>query len=534
MKKKTGMIIGAIGVVLILFVVIAVVAQKGSRERGNSNYNVTVDNNVSDNTGASGRRAMPDGYIMKNKESLELGVPDTELDPQTVYSNLTYIPEMFYGNYRLRGGSEAAEKFGAESQYFTWTRNGEEIEFTKLPFEIRAGKATMTNMVNYIEEYNWMKLSFMHRYGENQCSSDAVLCAYTIDGNKLILKVLDSFEVDKETKKITYSFSDVTWEYTFAFSGRSLTLSTDDSSVTLTTGLDPYGTYDYFYVGNYRSPDSRSIDGIDEILFRYDSEDGDSRAYFRMADGESSHKSIVVLEENGLLTFTLALEESAKTYQFVYFYGGNDGLVLTDGVNTYYYNDTYEDRNKHILSDYLTEDQAEKLEELSDAQVESIVKKKENLMEDLAKAFNDAGIKVTVDEESGELAMDASVLFGGDSAELTVDGKAFLNKFVDAYTSIIFSEKYEGFVSKTVVEGHTAPVSGSTYESGLPLSEERAENVKNYCVSAETGIDTSKLAANLEAVGYSNSRPVIDADGNIDRAASRRVSFRFIINLDQE
>ena len=109
-----------------------------------------------------------------------------------------------------------------------------------------------------------------------------------------------------------------------------------------------------------------------------------------------------------------------------------------------------------------------------------------------------------------------------------------MNKFVDAYTSIIFSEKYEGFVSKTVVEGHTAPVSGSTYESGLPLSEERAENVKNYCVSAETGIDTSKLAANLEAVGYSNSRPVIDADGNIDRAASRRVSFRFIINLDQE
>ena len=155
-------------------------------------------------------------------------------------------------------------------------------------------------------------------------------------------------------------------------------------------------------------------------------------------------------------------------------------------------------------------------------------------MEDLAKAFNDAGIKVTVDEKSGELAMDSSVLFGGDSAVLTTEGKTFLNKFVDVYTSIVFSDKYEGFVSKTMVEGHTAPVSGSTYESGLPLSEQRANNVKDYCVSSETGVDTSKLATNLEAIGYSNSKPVKDANGNVDMAASRRVSFRFIINLEQK
>lgn len=374
----------------------------------------------------------------------------------------------------------------------------------------------------------------MHRYGENQCSLDTVLCSYTIEGNKLILKVLDSFEVDKESNKITYTFSDVTWEYTFAFNGRNLTLSSDGNSITLTTGLDTYGTEDYFCVDNYLSPESKSIDGIDEINFRYDSEDGDSRMYFDMVDGESSYNSIAVLQENGLFTFTLSLEEGAKTYQFVYFYGAGDGLVLTDGTDTYYYNDTYADRNKNILTDYLTEDQTGKLDKLSDAQLEAIVEKKENLMEDLAKAFNDAGIKVTVDEKTGELAMDSSVLFGGDSAVLTADGKAFLNKFVDVYTGIVFSDKYEGFVSRTMVEGHTAPVSGSTYESGLSLSEERANNVKNYCVSSETGVDTSKLASNLEAVGYSNSKPVKDADGNVDMAASRRVSFRFIIDLDQQ
>ena len=82
-----------------------------------------------------------------------------------------------------------------------------------------------------------------------------------------------------------------------------------------------------------------------------------------------------------------------------------------------------------------------------------------------------------------------------------------------------------------MVEGHTAPVEGGTYESGLPLSQERANNVKNYCMSSETGVDVSKLAANLEAVGYSNSKPIKDASGNVDMAASRRVSFRFVINL---
>ena len=180
------------------------------------------------------------------------------------------------------------------------------------------------------------------------------------------------------------------------------------------------------------------------------------------------------------------------------------------------------------IKEYIEEDV-----ELEEDKVEEIVEKKDNLLNDLIEAFKAAGIKVNVDETTGELALDSSVLFGGDSAVLTAEGKTFLNKFVDVYTSIVFSDKYAGFVSKTMIEGHTAPVSGSTYESGLPLSEERASNVKNYCVSSETGVDTSKLAVNLEAVGLSNSKPIYDKSGKVDMAASRRVSFRFIINLEQ-
>lgn len=169
---------------------------------------------------------------------------------------------------------------------------------------------------------------------------------------------------------------------------------------------------------------------------------------------------------------------------------------------------------------------------VSGTQLKDVTAKKETLFDDLAAVFEKEGIKATVNKETGEISLDSSVLFGGDSAELTADGKNFLNKFIKAYTTIISSKEYKGFISKTMVEGHTAPVEGSTYAGDLPLSQERAANVKNYCLSAETGVDISTIADTLEDVGYSNSKPVCDADGNVDLAASRRVSFRFIVNVD--
>ena len=169
---------------------------------------------------------------------------------------------------------------------------------------------------------------------------------------------------------------------------------------------------------------------------------------------------------------------------------------------------------------------------VSGAQLAEVTQKKSDLFDDLSAEFAKQGLTVTVNKESGEIALDSSVLFGGDSAELTAAGKTFLNKFIKAYTTVAFSAKYDGFISKTMVEGHTAPIEGSTYASGLQLSEQRAANVKNYCLSAETGVDVSKINKALEGVGYSNSKPVKDANGNVDLAASRRVSFRFMVNVD--
>lgn len=486
------------------------------------------------NNSEGANTASTEGLVFENsaEEPVALGTPDTKLDPEAVYRQLTYTPEMFYGDYRLLGGEDAQEKFGEESSYKDYIDEGKECEISVLPFRIQAGKETMSHSVNFIEEHNWMELYFMKRTNGGQGRLWTVICAYTVEGNQLKLTPIDSFNVDKENNKITYKLSDTVWEYTFVFQGRTLTLTSGENSVTLTTGLNAYGKIDYFCVEHYLSENSEPAPEVDYIAFRYDAEDKKSRLYFENAEGVLSRNSTASLQENGLFTYTLALEDRTATYQYVYFYGGEDGLILTDGAHTYYYNDTYFDRYTNNINHYITEDQAAKLNDLSEAKLKEIAEKKDNLMGDLAAAFTDAGIQVTVDEKNGELKMDSSVLFEGDSAVLTSEGKSLLNKFVSAYTSIVFSEKYKDFVEKTMVEGHTAPVPGDTYEDGLPLSEERANNVKDYCLSSEVDVDTSALAAALEAVGYSNSKPVTDADGNVDMDASRRVSFRFIIRLD--
>lgn len=480
-----------------------------------------------------------DGFVFEGNTSpdkaVDLGMPKTELNPQDVYSKINYTPEMFFGKYELRGEEKARNEFTEQTPRFTWVKDGKEVESCILPFEIRAGReSTMNHSINYIKEYNWMQIKLPYEYRENEYSWYELYCAYEIQGNKLTLKPLDTFEVDKETNKITYTFSDLVLEYAFSFSGRNLTLSSGENSVTLTTGRDTDDEYDYIFAEGYLSPDSNSAHNIDYIRMRYDGEDNDSSLNFDLIDGTRSHTSIAVLQENGLLTFTLALENSQETYQYVYFLGGDDGIVLTDGTNTYYYNDTYSDRYKLNASKFLTEDQTGKLDELTDSQLEAIVEKSENLLEDLAAAYQQAGLNVNVNTQTGEIALDSTVLFGVNESDVSAEGKEFLKKFIQVYTSVVFSDKYENFVSTIMVEGHTD--TNGSYELNQKLSQARADSVKNYCLSEDCGVEqvyASALQEMLQAIGYSYDKPIYDANGEVDMDASRRVSFRFIVNLDQ-
>ena len=205
------------------------------------------------------------------------------------------------------------------------------------------------------------------------------------------------------------------------------------------------------------------------------------------------------------------------------------GETILENYNSYDYT-TVDDTAYYVYAKYTGGTDIYLI--VNQLQLEDLMKKKATLLDDLIASFQKEGITVTVNKETGELSMDSSVLFGGDSAELTDEGKVFLDKFVKAYTAIVYSNEYSGFISKTYVEGHTAPTADSTYVGDMPLSVDRATNVKNYCVSTTTGAAVKQFADNLEAVGYSNSQPVLNADGSVDMDASRRVSFRFMLDID--
>ena len=185
------------------------------------------------------------------------------------------------------------------------------------------------------------------------------------------------------------------------------------------------------------------------------------------------------------------------------------------------------------FSDNLSEEELAKASHLSAEQKKIILEKKKNLLKKLALGFKTSRLDIEIDDKSGEVIMDSSILFGNDETEVSESGKAFLRKFSRAYASVICDEEYKGFISKIVVEGHTD--TNGSYDYNMQLSQKRAENVKAVCLADDVGHNArikNILDSKLHAVGCSFDRPVVDDAGNVDMAASRRVTFRFLINID--
>lgn len=232
-------------------------------------------------------------------------------------------------------------------------------------------------------------------------------------------------------------------------------------------------------------------------------------------------------EELNMFTSNCSATIEGEAFNFdTYILNYGDYLLIVNSEDTLKDGEvyiSYEQYMKEFVGDI-------DLSNVSTDKLEEIEAKKTDLLAELVAEFNAAGIRVTVDETTGEIAMDSSVLFGGDSSELTPDGAAFIDTFISIYTRVIFSEKYNGFVSKTLVEGHTAPT-GTSYEDDLPLSEARANSVLNYCKSSASATNPEQVASTFEAVGYSNSKPVYTTSGTVDMDASRRVAFKLVLNI---
>ena len=456
------------------------------------------------------------------------------IDVDKIYASTKFDEQMLYGVYTLydfdkdikdvRKKNFKTVEFSKNPVSSVSSENA--VEIVDLPVSVYFGKEVneyglLNNYILGVEDKEVAIVHFPSKDGVGK-----VPCTYEVNGNKVKFTEINKTSTGDEP--FAYEDGKAVFEYEFSVKGPYLTLSKDGDSITLiSNGLVKKN--DNLKVSGYSLPDSPLIDNLDFFTVSQD-----SISYACARNGDYYRSMYLKLTEDGLASVKLQTKDTeGKDFtfekQFAYILQGDDWesgyhrIVFLDGEKAYYYIDSLTYREAR---------QTEGADGLSEEQIKEIAEKKSDLFDDLQKEFEEQGINVTVNRALGEIAIDSSVLFGGDSADVSADGKQTINKFLAAYTKVIYNDKYNGFIDKTIVEGHTAPLATSTYESGLPLSTQRAENVKAYCLSAETGVDTSKLAPTLEAVGLSNSKPIYDSNGNVDMDASRRVSFRFTVNVN--
>ena len=452
--------------------------------------------------------------------------------PADIYSSVEYTEEMLYGCYMLNDHEKDLKKVRKEIPFEEISFANGSLSLTVLPTAVFLGAKNMSCQetdfaYGKFKDITEDSLAVVEFATKDKCAQ--MPCAFEVDGDKITFEYIRT--TSEEGEELSYEKSGIVFEYDFFIEGPDLVLTKGEDSIELRAYCFSGNTDSELWMDAYSLPDSPQIYELDHFgslisLWTF----GGKR------DGSYYDDAAFKLTDDGLLTVYLESGndegEPEKIFgQYAYIVSSNAnflphfGITLLDGEKVYNYTDTASGREERILKESGVDTRSMTEEELED-----IAEKRSDLFYELYVEFKSRGMDVTIDRSSGEIALDSSVLFGGDSALITDKGKELLNQFLEVYSSIIHNEDYARLISKTLIEGHIAPQTGVTYKEGLPLSQQRADKVKEYCLSADTGVDLSGLTAELEAVGMSNSKPVYDADGNIDVAASRRVSFSFIID----
>ena len=168
-------------------------------------------------------------------------------------------------------------------------------------------------------------------------------------------------------------------------------------------------------------------------------------------------------------------------------------------------------------------------------QIEQLVGMKPRIIASLSSALRSSNISAKVDSVTGSIALESDVLFESGRYELTAAGKQFVDQFLPVYLDVLFSEEYSVYVSEIIIEGHTDSDGG--YLSNLELSQQRALAVASYVLGDSCKAVSADVKNQLRPVvtvnGRSFSDRIFDANGAEDKAASRRVVFKFRLTDEQ-
>ena len=173
----------------------------------------------------------------------------------------------------------------------------------------------------------------------------------------------------------------------------------------------------------------------------------------------------------------------------------------------------------------------EKTAQLKDqqAQIDQIIGVKADVIEALKNEFSKNNINVDIDAQTGALTLEASVMFDYDQAELTDAGKQALEQILPIYCMVLLQDDYMKYLAEIIIDGYTD--TDGDYSYNLQLSQQRSLAVAQYLLDIQGNFLDATQSQNLEKYltvnGHSMANPVLDANGNVDKDASRRVEVKF-------
>ena len=461
-------------------------------------------------------------------------VPDT-LDPGQVYAGVTLTEQMLHGVYTLNNKESGLKAFRKQTPFQELTFPGGTYSMTVLPTAVYFGSQYVTcsgtgykySNLKYLEGYEVAVVEFAM---EDKLGFMPAI--YELQGNTVVFRHIETsgFKADD----FSWQLSGVELSFDITLTGPYITFATGDHTVQLMAYALSENPESLPTLRGYSLPDSALVAGLDFFSC--------NAGYVYGADRTGHYYDIIAfkLDEAGRLTLHIYDQNTegeplSVTKQFAYILqsSGDSGypvcnLILLDGSKVYFYTDSSLQREARSLeaagidTDSMTEDQ-----------ITHIADKKEDIFTQLQTGFEETGIAVTINRSTGEITLDQDVLFGVNESEVSEAGKVFLQKFMGVFTAVVLSEENRDSIASVVVEGHT-DASGS-YEGNLKLSKARADSVAAFCMSDAAGLSPAFAHLMQEltvTVGYSSDRPVYDRNGNVDAAASRRVSFRIQIKAE--
>lgn len=194
-----------------------------------------------------------------------------------------------------------------------------------------------------------------------------------------------------------------------------------------------------------------------------------------------------------------------------------------------------EEKEALLLAQQVDLDEKTELLTTQQARIDKIIGVKAEVVASLQQEFANNNVNVNIDAQTGALTLDANVMFDVDEAELTEEGEQALRQILPIYCKVLLQESHLPYLAEIIIDGYTD--TDGNYGYNLYLSQQRSLAVAQFLLDNQWEFLNEGEIANLEQYltvnGHSEASPIFDADGNVDKAASRRVEVKFRLKDDQ-